>query len=166
MDQLMRASKTTRERIEKRRPGVARLADLLRRRSRRESGFTILETTIALGILSVGILGVAASLLTSMKFSRRSRSMTQAMYLAEQQMEIFHLMPAADVEAMVGTTADGNNPIDPDPNDGDATTFNRSWTIALDDAEVDVNRMTLNVVWTDAKGIPRTVSLESLKSGF
>ena len=66
------------------------------------------------------------------------------------------------VEALVGTTADGNNPIDPDPNDGDATTFNRSWTIALDDPEVDVNRMTLNVVWTDVKGIPRTVSLESL----
>ena len=165
MDELMRAPNTTRGRIAVRRPGVARLADLLRRRSRRESGFTILETTIALGILSIGILGVAASLLTSMKFSRRSRSMSHVPYLAEQQMEIFTLMQAVDVEAMVGTTADGLNPIDPDPNDGDVTTFNRSWTVALDDPEVDVIRMTVNVVWVDELGTPRNVNLQRLKSG-
>ena len=144
--------------------GVARLADLLRRRSGGGTGFTLLETTIALGILSIGILGVAASLLSALKYSRKSRSMTQAMYLAEQQMEIFHLMPAADVVAMVGTTADGSNPID--LADGDATAFDRSWTVVLDTPETDVITITVDVNWLNETGTQRNVSLQRLKTSF
>ena len=160
----MWASNTMSCRPAKRRMGVARLADLLRRRSGGKTGFTLLETTIALGILAVGILGVAASLLSALKYSRKSRSMTQAMYLAEQQMEIFHLMPAADVVAMVGTTADGANPID--LADGDATEFDRSWTVVLDTPETDVITITVDVNWLNETGTQRNVSLQRLKTSF
>ena len=47
-----------------------------------QSGFTLLETMVALGILAVGTLGVGASILTAIKYATQSRNATQAMYLA------------------------------------------------------------------------------------
>ncbi len=132
------------------------------RKSMRTDAFTLVEVVVALGILSVGILGVAASALTSLKFARESRSMTHAMYLAEAQMETFRTMPAANVIAL-GTGNDSNNPIDPDPNDDDTTVFNRRWTITADSPEAGIITVTIEVDWVDHLGITRTVQLRSMR---
>ncbi len=134
-------------------------------RGRRE-GFTLLETMIALGILSVGVLAVAASMLTALKYATTAKNATQAMYLAEEQMEIFRLMLPADVLAMVpddGWANDGSNPIDPGADD-DTTTFNRRWRIQDDTPEVNVITVTVEVIYADRLGINRTFSLRTLKS--
>jgi type II secretory pathway pseudopilin PulG len=140
-----------------------------RRLRRRERGFSLLEAVIALGILGLGVLAVAAALVTSFRYSERSRDLTQATYLAEQQMEIFSVMSATDVLAMVGSGAypnDSQNPIDPDPNDGDATAFNRSFTITQDSPVVGTIALTVAVQWTDPRGNSRTVQLQSVKANL
>jgi Tfp pilus assembly protein PilV len=163
----MRASPTRSVARTAPRGGILRLARRLRSRRGDVSAFTLVETAIALAILSIGILGVAAAMITALKFSRGSRSQTQAMYLAEQQMEIFHLMSGADVNA---ARADGSypndpaNPIDPDPNDANVKTFDRSWTIQQNTPEAGVFTLTVIVGWTDELGSPRTLRLQRLKA--
>lgn len=130
----------------------------------REAGFTLIEVMIAMIIMAVGLLTIGLAQLTAIRMATTSKYMSQAMYLAEQQMEIFHLMPAADVVAMVGTTADGSNPID--LADGDATAFDRSWTVVLDTPETDVITITVDVNWLNETGTQRNVSLQRLKTSF
>ena len=131
-------------------------------------GFTLLETMVALAILAVGVLGVAVVLITALKHLSQSRSLTQAHYLAQQQIETMHAMTPTDVLALRGGAGypnDPANPIDPDPADTDLTVYNRRWTIESDTPEVGVMRVTVQVDWTDPKGVVRTTALQTLKAG-
>jgi len=133
-----------------------------------QSGFTLLETMVALGILAVGTLGVGASILTAIKYATQSRNATQAMYLAVDQLEVMRLMSAPAVLAMVPNANfldDPTNPIDPDPNDDDATTFDRRWRIEDDVPEGGLITITVEVDYVDRMGITRTVGLRTLKAG-
>ena len=137
------------------------------RAQQKKSGFTLLETMVALGILAVGVLGVGASILTAIKYATQSRNATQAMYLAEDQMEIMRLMSAPAVLAMVPDANffdDADNPIDPDPGDDDTTTFNRRWRIEDDVPEGGLIAITVEVDYEDRMGITRTVRLRTLKA--
>jgi type II secretory pathway pseudopilin PulG len=139
-----------------------------RQRGRGESAFTLIETVVALGILAVGVLAVAASVLTAIKHSAQSRSATEAMYLAEDQIEIMRLLSAADVLAMVpddNFVDDGNNPIDPDPGDDHVSTYNRRWRVQDDVPQAGLITITVAVDFQDRLGITRTVSLRTLKAG-
>ncbi len=139
------------------------------RRNRGSSGFTLIETVIALAILAVGILAVAASMLTAVKLSRTSRSSGQAMYLAQQQLETLQAMPLANVEALVGVAGYPNDPagpIDPDPGDHDNTLFVRRSFVQPNTPEPGVATLLVEVDWVDEYGATRTVALRSLKAGL
>ena len=56
-------------------------------------GFTLIEVMIALTIMSVGVLSIGLAQLSALKLSTLSGRLSQAMYLAEEQMEIFRSMP-------------------------------------------------------------------------
>jgi prepilin-type N-terminal cleavage/methylation domain-containing protein len=140
-----------------------------RRCRRRHSGFTLLETMIAMSLLAIGTLGVAGSMVTSLKTTRESRSRTYASYLAAQQMEIFHLMTTAEINAALADPSYPNDPagpIDPDPNDGDPTTFTRSWQILPDDPEPGVFRLTVMVGFTNKLGTPQVERIQLLKDAI
>ena len=126
-------------------------------------GFSLIEVMVALGILAFGVLGATTGQIMAMKLSTTSRHAALAMELAEQQMETFQAMPAAAVTAL-GSGTDGDNPLDPDPNDGIAMAFNRSWTITPDGLVTDVISMQVDVTWTNALGQARTTSLQNLKA--
>jgi prepilin-type N-terminal cleavage/methylation domain-containing protein len=133
----------------------------------RKRGFSLLEVMIALSALGFGMLAASVGQLSALKTSQQSRSQTVAMYLAEQQIETFQSMPAADVIAAVtaaGYPDDPTNPIDPDPGDADVTQFNRRWFIAQDTPEAGVISLRVDVDWVDPLGFTRTVSLNSLKA--
>jgi len=137
----------------------------------RASGFTLFEVMIAFALLGVAILGVAAAQLGALKLTRDSHLRTQAMFLAEQQLEVFQSMSAVnlvlvpdEVDYPNDTTNPIDNPIDPSPGDGDATTFNRSWAVAVDTPEANVITITVNVDWTDPRGRPRTLTLRTMKA--
>jgi Tfp pilus assembly protein PilV len=133
----------------------------------RASGFTLFEVMIAFGLLGVAVLGVAVAQLGALKLTRDSHLSTQAMFLAEQQLEAFQAMSSSNLILVPDETDypnDTTNPIDPSPGDGDVTTFNRSWGIAVDSPETDVITITVNVDWTDPRGRPRTLTLRTMKA--
>ena len=149
--------------------GILRRSLLVLRHRRRASGFTLLEAMIAMSILTIGTLGVAGALVTSMKMTRESRSRAHAIYLAEEQMEIFHLMTSDEIDAALADPSYPDDPagaIDPDPDDEDPTTFNRSWEILPNDPELGVYQLTVIVSFTDKLGQLRSERLRSLKAGF
>ena len=134
---------------------------------RRASGYSLLEVMIALSILALGVLGATATQVTSTKFNRDSRVRTEAAYLAEQQMEAFHAIDGDAIEVIrtdAGYPNDPANPIDPDPTDGSARSFNRSWTITPDTPEAGVFAITVTVSWVDQLGNTLDVTLSSVKT--
>ncbi len=134
------------------------------RRSARRDGFTLLETMIALGLLAFGILAMAAAQLASLDLARRSRSLTQAMYLADQQIELFHSLLPATLVAQAGLSNDPGNPIDPNIGDDDSTTYLRSWDIQPDTPEVGVISIRVQVRWTDELGVNRDFFLDGMRA--
>lgn len=134
--------------------------------TKRSSGFSLLEVMIALSILGFGMLAASVGQISALKTSRQSRSQTMSMYLAEQQMEAFMSMSAADVIAAGAIPNDPGNPIDPDPGDDDVTRYNRRWFITQDSPEPGVITIRVEVDWVDPLNFTRTTALRSMKAGI
>jgi prepilin-type N-terminal cleavage/methylation domain-containing protein len=139
------------------------------KQKRRTAGFSVLEVMIALSILAFGMLAAMAGQVSALKTIRQSRTQMLAMYLAEEQMEDFRAMTTADVIAAISDPNypdDPTNPIDPDPGDGDAVTFNRRWFIEPDAVGPGLTRLTVEVDWVSPLGFARTTTLRSLKAAL
>ncbi len=133
--------------------------------SRSGLGFTLIEVVLALGLLAYGVLGVTAGQIFATKFSNVSRNNTSAMYLAEQQMEIFRVMSATDVKDLLADTGYPNDPDNPIQTDStSSTTYSRRWIIQTDTPEDDVMTITIEVDWLDSIGNVHTASVQSLKA--
>ena len=135
--------------------------------TKRVSGFTLLEAFVAFAVLAVGVLGVTASMISAMKNSSQSRSMTQAIYVAQEQIETFRLMPEADILALLADASyplDANGAVDPDPSDGDPTKFSKRYQIQPDTPSAGVFTITVFVDWTGPNGNARTTQLSSMVS--
>ena len=141
--------------------------DTNQRHRRARAGMSLVEVAISLGILAFGVLAMSAAQLSALTMSRDSRLRTEALYLAQQQMEAFQAMPGAGLQAAL---ADANypndpaNPIDPDPGDADIRQFNRSWTITADAPEPGVFTVVVQVNWLDRRGNAQVVRLESVRA--
>ena len=122
----------------------------------------VLVQAIGMGILTLGLLSIAAAQLAALHLSAKSRHLTTAMHLAQEKIEEFQSLPAASLPA---TANDANNPLDPDPSDDDEVTFNRRWVVTANAPVVNVTTLAVEVDWADPKtGLTRTTRLESLKA--
>jgi Tfp pilus assembly protein PilV len=139
------------------------------RQKRSAGGFSVLEVMIALTILAFGMLAAMAGQVSALKTTRESRTQMLAMYLAEEQMEAFQSMTSADVIAAISDLNypnDPENPIDPDPDDDEAVTFDRRWFIAPNALGQGLMRLTVEVDWENSLGFTRTTTLRSLKAAL
>jgi prepilin-type N-terminal cleavage/methylation domain-containing protein len=132
-----------------------------RRRSKGQSGFTLLEVMIAMAILATGLLAIATAQIWAINRTGRSRHQTEALHLAQQQLEIFHATPIASLPA---SGNDPTNPVDPDPNDGDRTTFTRSWLIQADTPLAGITTLTVTVSWVAKDGTVMSTAIQSMKA--
>ncbi len=134
--------------------------------TRREAGFTIIELLIAMAILGVGMLTIGLAQLSAVKLSARSGHLSQAMYLAQDQMEIFMVMPATNAifQAAVVDQLDPVGPIDIDPTDSDNTTFTRRWTIEPNNPQNGLTRITITVRWDTSNSAVSEAALMAVKS--
>ncbi len=127
-----------------------------------ESGFTLIEVMIALAIMSIGVLSLGVAQLTALRMSSTSSRLSQAMYLAEEQMEIFRSMPwGATFTALVVDQPDPGNPILPVA--GDASAYNRSWTIQPNQPPHNLSEITITVTWVNATGSRQNAVLKGIK---
>ena len=58
-----------------------------------QAGFTLIEVMVAFAIMSIGVLSIGLAQLSALRLSSTSSRLSQAMYLAEEQMETFRSMP-------------------------------------------------------------------------
>jgi len=66
-------------------------------------GYSLIEVLIALGIFSIGILGVAAMQISGTSSNSTARKITDATYYAEDKLETLISLPWADADLVAGT---------------------------------------------------------------
>lgn len=69
---------------------------LLLRRPRQERGFTLIETVVAIGVLTIGLAGVAALIGQTVQTTASSRYMNVATMLASEKLEDLSRLPNTD----------------------------------------------------------------------
>lgn len=128
-------------------------------------GFTLLEVLIAMAILGVGILSIGVAQLSALKMSSGSKHRSQAMYLAQDQLDEILALPAGDaaLAAAVENNPDPRGPVDIDPSDDDLTTYSRSWTIEPNLPAVGLTRITVRVEWEDGSNRVGRLQLQGIR---
>ncbi len=131
-----------------------------------EAGFTLLEVMLAMTILGVGVLTIGLAQLSAIKISSRSEHMSQAMYLAQEQMEVFMAMPQTSpfLDVAVVDAPDPVGLIDIDATDNDATNYSRSWTVEPNVPNLGLTRITITVTWNTASRGPTQVQLQGIRT--
>ena len=150
-------------------PGTRRRQGILRfkKTSRSSAGFTLIETIASLSILSIGVLGVAAGLLSAMTVSTQSRAKTEAIFIAQQQLEIFRIMTIAELKALDtggAVVIDNGSGVNGSQVEFDSR-FTQSWIVELDTPATDVISLTVIVSWTDDDGTVRSTQLRTYRAG-
>ena len=137
-------------------------------------GFSLLEVMTALVLLAIGLLGVAAAQLYSLRFAADSDNRSQAAYLAEEQLGTILSMSNADPElSKTGPQDDPNNPIvladlaqNANPAGvGETTAFSRSWVIEqspVPGLPTGMRRVTVTVTWNSQRDL-RAVQLVGVR---
>ena len=106
-----------------------------RKRVFNEGGFSLLETIIAMGILAVGLLGMATLQLIAIRGNGSAIKRTEAVAYVQQQIEDYTATPWNDIP--VGTFTSSSNGL------------TRTTQVEKDVPLNDIKRITIVVSWTD-----------------
>ena len=140
-------------------------ATTIARRSRTTAGFTILEVMIVIGILSFGLLSLAAMQIQAMKGSDRGRHATNAAAIAESKMEQLQQDDWASVAVTGGFVTDGSeqNAV---TLDGGTNINERDYSVfyQITDVQATFTRaIDVQVSWTEKSGESRSITLSSIR---
>jgi type IV pilus assembly protein PilV len=132
--------------------------------SRATGGFTILEVMIVIGILTFGLLSLAAMQIQAMKGSDRGRHATNAAAIAENKMEQIQQDAWASIPDTGGFVADPveQNNIQLDGSNSIERAYNVSYQIT--DLQATFTRaVDVQVWWTEKSGETRSITLSSIR---
>jgi Tfp pilus assembly protein PilV len=140
-------------------------ATTIARRSRATAGFTILEVMIVIGILSFGLLSLAAMQIQAMKGSDRGRHATNAAAIAENKMEQLQQDDWTSIAVTGGFVTDGveQNAI---KLDGGTNINERVYNVfyQITDVQATFTRaIDVQVSWTEKSGEARSITLSSVR---
>ena len=140
-------------------------ATTIARRSRTTAGFTILEVMIVIGILSFGLLSLAAMQIQAMKGSDRGRHATNAAAIAENKMEQLQQDDWTSIAVTGGFVTDGveQNAI---KLDGGTNINERVYNVfyQITDVQATFTRaIDVQVSWTENSGEARSITLSSVR---
>ena len=108
------------------------------------TGYSLLETLVAIAIFSIAAVALTSSLTFSIRASHASERFTQATILAQDKLEALCARPAIRVS---GTDS---------PQSG----FDRAWTVTADTPQTGVTQIDVTVSWIDY--LPRTITLSTV----
>jgi len=155
----------------------------------KQTGFTLIEILIAITIFAIGMLAVALMQSSAIKGNYSSSSMTEAVTLAQDRLELLMARECTDVlidPDLIDTNGNGTNQ-DPDDNgiddgggnfglddtganadglaagQGHSGKFDVSWNIATDEPQNSSRIIKVIVDWQE-KGVARSVTVDSIKS--
>ncbi len=143
-------------------------------------GFSLIEVILAMGIMSVGLLAVAAMQISTVRNNRTGNTFTQATALARAQMEVIKngdINSGTDIlnpGVFPTITLDPGNPMD--ENEAAGGIYTRSWTVDnyLADTDGDgigdtqsvfARTVTVTVSFPFVGSGTRTVSLTAVTTG-
>ena len=134
----------------------------------REAGFTLLEVLIAFVILAIGLLSIGVGQLAAVRVASQSKNWSQAMDLAEEQVEIFQAQPWGPFFTIaLENQADPSNPLRGNPHDPlgaqDLDQYNRFWSIRPGLAPHNLTEIEVTVSFATGQGNFRTTSLKTVK---
>jgi prepilin-type N-terminal cleavage/methylation domain-containing protein len=119
-------------------------------------GFTLTEISIALVILSVGILGLLPLVNKAIQANRFAHKTTAATFLAQQKMETFQGMVYDQIIA-------GNDGwIQEDGTAGTTDDYFRRWTVVDNTPSTGIKTVGLLIDFNDENGRQRTLQMSTL----
>jgi prepilin-type N-terminal cleavage/methylation domain-containing protein len=114
-------------------------------KTKQQEGFTLVEVLVAISIFTFALLGLAAGTVSVTRTNQHSHLNASAINLAQAKLE--------ELRAMSGTAFSGLScPSSTPCSDSVATsgiTYNRQWWITANSPVSGVNRIDLNIAWTD-----------------
>lgn len=149
------------------------MAELRRRRpeQRPDSGFTLLELMVALGILSVGLLSMLLMQLHAMRGGQSGRHGSQAAVIARDQMERLHRMPWSDpslddTDSSAGPPAGWTAPVARNTVvQSDIANTEENYTVQwrVDDVTSNLKAIDVRVVWSEENRPNRAFLISSVR---
>jgi type II secretory pathway pseudopilin PulG len=110
--------------------------DMKRKKNRKEKGFTLFEAVVGIALVAIAILGLAEMFTLSVLNNMRSDRITNAAFLAQQQVEIIRNLTLDELTSFAsGTALDFNG-------DGTMDIFNDQLVDLNGDAKPDYRRIT------------------------
>jgi type IV pilus assembly protein PilV len=113
----------------------------MRTTARGEGGFTLIEIMVSMGLLVIGLLGILALQMTTVKGNRVSRELERAKVFAAQMMEDLR---GEDLKTFTPTSAT-LSPI----TTSDGVTYNRSYSIEAAGGSGTLRRVTATVSFAE-----------------
>jgi prepilin-type N-terminal cleavage/methylation domain-containing protein len=131
---------------------------------RAAGGFTLIEVMITIGILTFGLLALAAMQIHAMNGSDRGRHATRAAAIAENRMEQLQQAAWADVGVTGGFVADPVEQSNVQLNGGALSERDYSVSHQIADIQPTFTRaIDVQVSWTEEDGEIRSVTLSSIR---
>lgn len=122
-----------------------------RRSGNPEGGFTLTEVLIAIVVFSIGLLGIAQTLVVVINTNLAARQMTTATILAQATLEDIHRLGYVAADSAAATSDYGSMP--------NFEAYKRITTISPDTPDVGMKTATITVSW---KGDQRSLSLSTI----
>jgi prepilin-type N-terminal cleavage/methylation domain-containing protein len=141
-----------------------RMLEPTRQHASGEEGFSLLEVVVAMVILAVGLLAIGLAQVSAMHISSRSNHLSQATFLAQEQIGTFQATPSTDPVFLTGGEfPDPGGPITPDPTGDDLTTFQRRYTITPNQPSFGLTTVTVTVDWDTPSNTLASTSITWIK---
>jgi type IV pilus modification protein PilV len=113
----------------------------LLRRLRSSAGFTLVEVLVAIGILSIGMLGLAVGAIAITRANKTAQFHTMATNLAQDKLEQLKATTIANISTCSSSCETAPTYL--------GVTFTRTWTKTANTPQVGITQISVTVQWTD-----------------
>ncbi|WP_347928847.1 type IV pilus modification protein PilV [Pseudomonas helvetica] len=124
--------------------------------SRAQDGMTLIEVLVALLILSVGLLGAAATQLNALKYTDSSLMSSQASFIAYDMMDRIRANSAADYTVTPPTSGNLNVTRDQDLYDFTTNIISFGGPTATGSITLNQRVYTITITWDDSRAAAAT----------